>query len=260
MLRSLNTAEEAMKLQQTRIDVLANNLANADTTGFKQILTQVLESGAQDGAVRRYDDTPPDALPRRRGLAMPPGREVTMTVAVDLRKGPLRQTGRPTDLAIIGEGFFVVQDEAGREFYTRAGSFSVDGQKRLVTSEGDLVLGTGGPITIEGDSFGIDRDGTVTVDGATAGRLKLVRLAQDDALRLVGGNRIARDGESELQEIPREEAHVEQGQLEASNVSAIDAMVDMIAVQRAFEVQSKVVQAADETLSTSVSQLGRVQR
>ena len=130
MLRSLRTAERAMQLQQVRIETLANNLANVDSTGFKQILTQVSQLRG-----RPAGEASADAAQDKRG-AIPLRRTVWETVpqtriraVMDTRPGPLMPTGKATDMAIIGEGFFVVSNDEG-EFYTRDGSFHLDGKQR----------------------------------------------------------------------------------------------------------------------------------
>ncbi len=261
MLRSLRTAEKAMQFEQVRIDALANNLANVDATGFRQILTRVAQQNATG-----VDNSGPDGLPLgpdRQPVQIDakdswvPDLGVEMYHATDVRNGPLRSTGRDGDLAILGEGFFVVQ--AGEEeLYTRAGGLQLNETRQLVTPDGNPVLGAGGPITIEGDKFTVDVNGTVVVDGSTAGRLKLVNFSDPTLLEHRGNSLLAAPEEISAEPIPPEQVSISQGQLEGSNVNAIDTLVDMIAAQRSFEIESKIMSANDEMLGKSVNQLARV--
>ena len=261
MLRSLRTAEQALQSDQARIDVLANNLANVNTAGFKQVLVtaqQRVGGGAtgpgRDGAVNDQ------ASGRRRleqGDFWPQARPTRLRMAVDARQGSLRGTGRGADMALQGRGFFVVKTENG-PLYTRDGSFRLDDKQRLVTAHGLPVQGTGGDIVLDGSSFSVSADGTVTVDGRPAGRLRVVAFSDPGGMDHRGnGLVIARDG-VEVTDLPREEVHVLQGHLEQSNVNPIDTLVDMIAAQRSFEVKAKMLTANDELLGKSVNQLGRV--
>ena len=239
MLKSLRAAERAMQIQQTRIDSLANNLANVDTAGFKQILTRVAEIPS----------------PAMAGQAAA-GKELEVSGALDPRPGSLSPTGRSCDLAIIGEGFFVVETPDG-EFYTRDGSFRLDENRQLVTADGKTVVGTGGPLKIEGSSFSLAADGSLLVDGTVAGRLKVVSFANPTRLEPAGESLLAAPPDLEATPVPKEQVQVVQGHLERSNVSPIDTLVDMIAAQRAFEIESKILATNDQLLERSVNQLGR---
>ncbi len=261
MLRSLRIAEKAMQFEQVRIDALANNLANVDAVGFRQVLTRVAESNTAavgspgpDGLPSTAQRGPRTVAPDRGWLA---NRNIEMYHATDVRGGPIRNTGRQTDLAILGEGFFVVQS-GDEELYTRAGAFRLDETRRLVTPDGNPVQGTGGPIVAEGSSFAVAADGTVTVDGAVAGRVKLVTF--DDPTRLMhrAGSLLAAPDDVQAQPLPAERVELAQGHVEGSNVNAIDTLVDMIAAQRAFEIEAKILSANDEMLEKSVNKLSRI--
>jgi flagellar basal-body rod protein FlgF len=248
-----------MQLQQTRIDTLANNLANVNTTGFRQILTSVSElspgtpnaNGASSAGVnklRRSADSPDNWVQTR---------PLIMSQATDMRRGPIVSTGRETDVAIMGSGFFVLDAEGGQR-YTRSGSFTIDSQKHMVTPEGLKVLGEGGPITLDGESFSIENDGTIMVDGSIAGKLKIVDF--DDATKLEhqGGTLLKAPEGMEAKAVPDGEIIVAQGHLEGSNVNPIDTLVAMISAQRAFEIQQKILTTEDEMLSRSVNKLPQV--
>lgn len=258
MIRSLNTAENAMQIEQVRIDALANNLANVDSTGFRQILTRVVERNAPDVPVSDAARTVADAAAARGGRTVG-GTTVPDTVvmhAMDPRPGPVVATGRGTDVAIMGRGYIAIQTAAG-ERYTRGGSLRLDTERRLTTPEGDLVLGTSGPVSLDGREFSIEQDGTVTVDGQVRGRLRLVDFADPTRLEHEGANRLAAPPDLEPIDVPAAEIVVAQGHLEGSNVEPIDVLVAMIAAQRAFEMQTKVLTTEDELLNKSVNTLGR---
>lgn len=261
MLRSLQTAEKAMQLEQTRIDYLANNLANVDSSGFKQVLSRVSEANAKKGVAGLED-------PAQATVATPPApvagfglwplqRDLTMHPALDLRQGDLEPTGRGTDIALQGDGFFVVQDAGGGELYTRSGSFSLDEQKRLVTMQGFVVQGTGGEIVLGGNEFKIGQDGTVTVDGTSPGRLRVVTFADPQRLEHRGDGLMAAPEDMPAADAPENTSTVAQGFLERSNVDPVQTLVAMIGAQRAFEVAAKVLQTNDELLGKSTNTLGR---
>ncbi|MHB8079852.1 MAG: flagellar hook-basal body protein [Candidatus Krumholzibacteriia bacterium] len=287
MLRSLRTAEEAMNLRLTQIDALANNLANVDATGFKQVLTRVTERGADGTSVQPYPDANPAGVVNPVGLtaaealaAMAGGggatgapaagagtavggtwarsADLAMTAAIDNSPGPLRDTGRMTDFAIDGRGYFVVQTAQGEQ-YTRDGHFTVDAAGRLVTADGSPVLGTGGPVEIDANApFAVDRDGSVLVNGSVAARLQVVDFPDPSRLQHRGDARLAAPSGVTAQPLSPEQVEVVQGQLEGSNVDPVLTMVAMISAQRAFEIESRLMQATDENLDKAVNQLPAV--
>ena len=258
MLKSLLTAEEAMQREQIKLDVLANNLANVNTTGFKQTLTSVQQLATRSVVGRVPDSTPSSSVaeprPNRAATQWSTERPVQMRMIVDPRPGQLRQTGRETDLAIVGRGLFVVKT-AGGDLYTRNGQFRLDGDGRLVTAQGLAVQGARGDIVVDGRSLTIDRDGSIVVDGERIDELRVVQLADLTKLEHRGDSLLSPPQDVELQEMPREQIELLQGHLESSNVSAIESLIDMIAAQRAFEVKAKLLSTADEMLAKSVNQL-----
>jgi len=265
VLRSLNTAERAMQIQQVRIDALANNLANVNTTGFRGILTRVAEMGApettgniDDGMQQPQLDQGQQldrARSQRENWAL--DNKLSINHATDVRSGPIVATGRDTDVALLSRGFFAIRTEAG-ERYTRGGSFSLNEQKELISPDGKRVLGTGGPLVLSGESFSIENDGRVMVDGAVVGQFKVVDFADPTKLEHLGGNMLTAPDGMEPQPVPPEEIVVAQGHLEGSNVNPIDTLVAMIQAQRAFEVQSKIMTTEDDMLSKTVNMLPRV--
>jgi flagellar basal-body rod protein FlgG len=251
-----------MHLQQTRIDTLANNLANVATTGFRQVLNAVSERmPARAGAPGMAGEADGPLGVGRAAVGDPMARPLATTLAmtnvVDHRPGPLESTGRGTDVALTGPGFFVVQDTEGNEYFTRDGSFRLDGEGRLMTGGGLAVQGDGGAILAAGGRISVDQDGTVTVDGANRGRLRVVTFERPEDLEHHGNGLLRVTGTDEPVAAPAGTVTVMQGYLEGSNVDPVRTLVDMIAAQRAFEVESKVLQANDEMLGKSVNTLGR---
>jgi flagellar basal body rod protein FlgG len=245
MLRALQMARKTMQIEQARVDVLANNLANVSTTGFRQVLTRVTEQGAAG-----VDAPGAEALTATRDLSV--------SQATDTRRGAVAPTGRNQDVALVSRGFFVVQGADGAEAYTRDGNFHLDANGRLTTAAGQQVMGTGGPIEVGSGILEVQNDATVLVDGQARGRLRVVDF--EDATRLThrGDSLLTAAEGQDATDIPATEVSVLQGHLEGSNVDAVRTLVDMIAAQRAFEVQSKMLQATDESLQKSVNNLSAV--
>ena len=269
MIRSLNTSARAMQLEQVRIDALANNLANATASGFRQIITRLAEPGSANGAAPAAATGAPGALGAEGGRttagqvagtpAEPRWGPVTradLSHALDARPGPVRPSGRETDVAIMGRGFFEIQTADGPR-YTRNGSFILDSERRLTTPDGHPVAGDGGALTLDGGEFTIGNDGTVTVDGQSVGRLKLVDFADPSKLEHMGDALLKAPADLAPQPVPIEDTIVAQGHIEGSNVNPVDTLVAMIEAQRAFEIQAKVLQTEDDLLSKSVNNLPR---
>jgi flagellar basal body rod protein FlgG len=250
-----------MQLESVRIDALANNLANASASGFRQIITRLAEPAAADGTA------PNPATPAAGGgratagqaAAEPRWAPVTradLSHALDVRPGPISPSGRDTDVAIMGRGFFEIQTADGPR-YTRNGSFVMNSDRQLTTPDGRPVAGDGGPLTLEGDDFTIGSDGTVTVDGQAIGRLKLVDFADPSKLEHMGNALLKAPADMAPQSMSAEETIVAQGHIEGSNVNPIDTLVSMIEAQRAFETLAKVLQTENELLNKSVNNLPR---
>jgi flagellar basal body rod protein FlgG len=257
VLKGLRSAETAMNIQLTRTNVLANNLANVNATGFKQVLTQIVEQMRQatDGGAAAPDAAMPDAAAPGRGRSV---RDLILDVRapVDMSQGTLRETGRPTDLAFQDEGLFrVVRD--GQEYFTRNGAFALDAQRRLSTPDGALVQGEGGPLEIPEGELSVGADGGVRVGGVEVGRLSVVTFDDPGRLHHVGGSLLAAPAGVTAKPLAADKVRLVQGMLEESNANPIDTMVAMIAAQRAFEMDAKVLQESDRTLDKAVNQLSR---
>jgi flagellin len=181
MIRGLYTVGTGMLTQRKKLDVLANNLANVDTAGFKQ--DKLLTRSFQDVLIRRIGDSAGknEVGPYNYGLH-------TDAVATDFIQGPLDQTDRMLDLAIEGEGFFAVNTEDGIR-YTRAGAFRVDENLRIVTADGYPLLGTNGePFVLASEDVQIDKEGNVYNEGVYINTIQLTNFTNVEGLRKIGDN------------------------------------------------------------------------
>lgn len=206
---------------EARMDILANNLANVNTGGFKA--DQLSFSAALDEATGALT--------------------IGATQYTDFASGSVHQTGNPFDLAIDGDGFFVVQTADGPRF-TRDGAFRLSVDGTLVTSDGDPVQSDSGPVAIDPQAAeaSVDSEGRVWVDGAQLARIQVVTFPQEAPPAKVGGNLFAGTGE-----VPVEAPRFIPGALEGGNVSAIQEMSRMIEIARGYEAYQKLVQTLDAT-------------
>ncbi len=254
MIRSLYTAATGMEAQRLNIDVVANNLANVNTTGFKRA-----RADFQD---LLYQDVKEPGAESAEGLQIPSGIQVGLgvrTVAVQkiFEQGDFVSTGNQLDLVIEGDGFFQVPKPDGEMAYTRAGAFKLDSEGRVVTSDGYPVEPA---LTIPTNttSITVGTDGKVTVTQAGSntpsevGRITLARFSNPAGLKSIGRNLFtATDSSGEaITGNPGADGMgtVAQGFLENSNVNVVEEMVNMIVSQRAYEINSKAVTASDEML------------
>jgi len=257
MSDTLYIAASAALDHQTRLEVLANNLANVNTAGFKadDVAFQVEYYTQPQG-----EDPPADAE-TEVDLERFPSQDdlpaaIILTGYTDFSGGPSRHTGNSLDVALEGNGFFSVNTPSGIQ-YTRQGSFTLDQDGRLVTSDGHLVMGEGGEITIEGQKVTIDEEGYINVDGNEIDRLAIVTFSDLKGLTKVGSSLFATTDSGQIPE-PAEQAVVKQGFLENANVNAIRMMTDMIAEMRMVEAYQKIVQTADRATSDAVNTLGTI--
>ena len=244
-----------MQSQQMNLDVIANNLANVNTTGFKKskiefqdLLYQTTRAaGAEQGAGNQ--------LPT--GLQVGHGSRPVATSKV-FTNGELTQTGARLDVAIQGDGFFEVQMPDGSRAYTRDGALKTGSDGRIMTSDGAVLQGGFQPIPTGTTAITISPTGEVTTTGASGSqnfRVQLVRFANPSGLDSIGRNlyrETSASGSAELGN-PGENGFgdIAQGYLEMSNVKVVEEMVNMIVAQRAYEINSKAVQASDEMMQLS---------
>jgi flagellar basal body rod protein FlgG len=238
MIKSLETAKQGLLNQVSRNDIIANNLANSATTGFKrEIARQTIEPTADD----------------------PNARELIVSSVTDHAMGSFRRTHNEFDLAIEHEGFFVVEKD-GEEYFTRVGNFRLNETGEIATASGFVLQGSSGPIKIdieEGQPT-IAQDGSVKVEENAKGTVRVVRFDNPAALERAGANLFKAPEGQQPQDVEATEVSLLTGFIEDSNVNAIKEMVSMITALRAYQAIEKSVQSADETLDTMINRVGRV--
>ena len=255
MLRALYTAATGMQAQQINIDTIANNIANVNTTGFKQ--------GRAEFQDLLYQNIRPAGTASSASTSYPVGLQLglgTRPVATDriYRQGDFRQTENPLDLVIEGKGFFQVRMPNGELAYTRDGSFHMSAEGALVTADGNPIEPQ---ITIPADAqeIVIGSDGTVSVTQAgqaaaqQVGTLQIANFQNPSGLNGIGRNLFlpsAASGDASAGGPGQNGLGLlNQGFLEQSNVNVVEEMVNMIVAQRAYEVNSRAVRVADDMLS-----------
>lgn len=264
MMRSLWTAASGMTSQQTAVDVIANNLANVNTTGYKTQTAQfktLLYQTSQAITTSANGETKPVGAQVGLGVR-------NSAIATIFRQGPVTETGLDTDFAIDGDGFFQVQNGNGDVLYTRNGSFGWspmgDGTMMLCNSEGYGVLDTTGvPVVVEQEydmsKVVIDPNGVICYPGETGQleslgiQLGLVQFSNPGGLEKASDSTYIEteaSGEAifEADSDELKKSILRQGYLEASNVNVADEMVNLIVAQRAYEMNSKAITASDEML------------
>jgi len=249
---SLVGLSRQMSLQR-EMEVVANNIANIDTNGFKadfSLFEEYLMPGARDGNFRVADS--PVSFVRDRGTL------------IDLNQGPLQRTGSPLDVAINGDGFLIIRTPQG-ERYTRNGALEISPQGELVTSEGYQVLGEGGPIAFQNQDTGItiNQEGTVSVKDPSnstvaiiRGQLRVVSFAQAQRLQKEGGSTFS--APADMPPSPSTKSKVVQGALEKSNVRPIIEMSRMIEVSRSYAMIANLLQGQGDLHKTAIQQLADV--
>lgn len=234
----LYTAYLGMRSRLRSLEVIANNVANASTTGYKAeaLHYRSIEAAEIETARRAASDTAQfgDTPVRESEAALHSLRALGVTTGsnFDFSNGTARQTGRTLDVALEGDGLLVVQTPRG-ERYTRDGSLTLDANGQLVTSHGDLVVGEAGPITIPPGEVSIGEDGRISVGGREQGRLKVVRFETSAALTKESDSLFLAHGGAQPQAAPQTRVH--QGMLEASNVNPVGEMALMLQNNREFE-------------------------
>lgn len=259
MIRGLYTAVTGLVTLEAKQDVITNNIANANTTGFK----------GDNLSIKSFEDV---LLANKEKLAN--GNVVKNTLGklnlgakIDetntlWTQGTLNETEKKTDFGIQGSGFFTVRKntaEGVKEYYTRDGNFRVNTQGYLVTNTGDSVLGvnnaTGArePIYIGNNEPQLDANGNLFINGVSTYKFATADFEDYNSLKKVGDNLYEGQNPNYGGEVS-----VQQGVLEKSNVNIINEMVNMMTVMRSFETNQKVVQTLDETLGKAASEIGAV--
>lgn len=259
MIRALWTASTGMEAQQLNIDIISHNLANVNTTGFKKSRADYQDLLYQE--IKSAGASSSDSTIVPTGIQVGQGVRTVSTEKI-FNQGNFKQTENPLDVAIEGEGFFQVTRPDGTVAYTRTGELKVDSEGRLVTSDGYLIEPQ---ITMPADTQAI----TISADGIVSarqpnnpiptqvGNIELARFINPSGLQAAGRNLYiptAASGDATTG-VPGAEGMgtLAQGFLEMSNVSVVEEMVNMIAAQRAYEINSKSIQTTDEMLQTANS-------
>jgi flagellar basal-body rod protein FlgG len=219
--------------------MVAKNLANSQTVGYKRekiLFKTLLANSAGSSQMKSQAD---------KVFTRPTG------TFLDWNGGAQRQTGHATDFALEGDGFFVVKTPRGPE-YTRSGNFKVTPALQLATLDGMPVLGQSGPVQIPPGKLLVNREGEVTVDGATIDTLKVVKLKDLAASTRVGERYISK-GPVE----PSPSTSIVQGSLEESNVNAIEEFVGLVDLSRQYEAAQKVIQSMDDATKQAVNEIAR---
>ena len=258
---ALHVARTGLDAQNMRMQVIANNLANVNTTGFKRDRASFETLAYQ--AITAPGSASSSQTKFAIGLNLGTGVQMTGTARIETQ-GSLTTTGNSLDLAIEGGGYFQIQMPDGRTSYTRAGDFKLSAEGTLVTSDGMTVqpqIQVPQGVT----SISIGGDGTVSVqqagqDGLTElGRIEIARFVNPAGLQSIGNNLLIETPASGAAQVgaPGEEGRgsLRSGAIEASNVNVVEELVDMIETQRAYEVNSKMIQATDEMLRNAAQQL-----
>ena len=254
MFRSLATAASGMEAQQTKLDVTANNIANVSTNGFKKARAEFADL--------IYQNLRPAGATTGTGATAPSGTEIGLgtrlvSTARDNGQGELHHTNNSLDIAIEGHGYLAVTLPSGETAYTRNGALQVNAEGKLVNADGFAIAGD---ITVppESQAVTIAADGTISalVPGTTQptelGKLQLAMFANPAGLAAQGSTLFRETAASGTAVLgaPGEggAGSIRQGMLEVSNVNVVEEMIDLISGQRAYEINSRVIRAADEML------------
>ena len=267
MWRGLYTAATGMITESRRTDTIANNLANANTTGYKR--DDAVTMDFEPMLLRRINDKTgtQQEVTSFRGFSLGTNAPVVgelglgaqvADIATDHTQGSLQTTGNQLDFAVEGEGYFRIATQRG-ERYTRDGNFYRDARSRLVTVNGENVLDNRGRNIIippEAAEFSVSPEGRITADGVLVAQLGLVTFPGGDEVMVKEGNSLYRVADPQLQ--PQQATgSVQQGVLERSNTEVVSEMVNLIANYRAYEASSKAVVTQDGMLDKAVNEVGR---
>ncbi len=252
MIKELYTAAMGMMSQQTRLEVISNNIANAQTVGFKR--DSVFERNLIDSKANLYNI-----------VGSAEQNDPPIGSYIDFNKGSYDQTGNDFDIAIDGDGFFLLNDEQGKEFLTRAGNFKINQEGDVISANGKYLIANSGRInvfgTMQGDTFNsdtrkaevrIDNSGEIFINNVSQGNLDIVDTNSYAVLEKVSSSDFILTEDNQYQKLTNDRISIRQGWLENSNVNVIDEMVEMINLQRQFEAGSKVITTNENTLEQSI--------
>ena len=247
MIRGLYVAGTGMMVQRRLMETVTNNITNVETTGYKK--NYLITHSFDEVMLERIQDAQFVGMKPQVGN-MTFGALVDQ-IYQDFSQGSFETTGRPTDLGLAGDGFFVVSTPEG-ERYTRAGAFAVSVDGYLCDPNGNYLLGRNGRINVGNNDFGVDELGNVVADERYIDTIRTVSFADNNTLRSMGDNLFS----STAGAVESSDARIKQGFIENSNVAVSREMVDMITVFRAYETNQKILTMIDETLGRAVNEIG----
>jgi flagellar basal-body rod protein FlgF len=258
MFKGFYTAAAGMIAQQRRTDMLTNNMANANTPGFKE----------DQSTLRSF----PDMLLERMNTQKSGGPQVgSLSTGVYMQEaiprfiqGDTKETDNKTDMALIdlnqGSAFFTVQDPSGQLRYTRDGNFTLDASGYLTTGDGQYILDKNNqPIQLAGDQFTVSDTGLITGPNGEQRQLGIAYTANADQQLIKEGNGLFRtENGTPLAQASNQQFKLQQGYLEQSNVDMSKAMTDMLTAYRSFEANQKILQAYDKSMDLAANQVGKI--
>lgn len=256
MLPALYVAKTGLSAQDTNLTTISNNLANVSTTGFKRDRAEfqdlLYQTHRQSGAQSTQNSELPSGLQTGTGVSI-------VGTQKNFSAGGLQTTGQPLDMAINGRGFFQIQQPDGTTSYTRDGTFHLDANGRIVNANG-FALEPAIVVPANAQTFTVGRDGTVSISVAgnpatqVIGNIQTADFINPAGLQAIGGNLFLETAASSAPQVATPGLNglgtILQNSLETSNVSTVEEMVNMITTQRAYEMNAKVIKAADGMLST----------
>ncbi len=257
MPSGLYIAASGLNSTLARQDVIANNLANVSTIGFKQnrsvdvAFPTYLIARIHDQRINVMDGT----AELRPNIGVMGGGVIPQTITTDYSQGSHLETKSPLDFALNGSGFFSVLGPDGKTWLTRDGNFSLDSNGRLVTKDGLPVLGHNGEIYIDGTEVTSDQQGNLMVDGKALDQLLIVKVQNENQLNKVGHSLFEVKTQNKIDSSP-DGIQVQQGYLEQSNVNSMMEMVNMIDTYRNYELNSRVISTYDHVLNEAATEIG----
>ena len=236
MIYDVNDVGIAGSKKLTQLDFVANNVANASTSGFKSEHLYYAMKGKAAQENSRVDLGP-------------------TSTTIDFAQGTLNRTGNKFDLSIEGDGFFNIQTKKGIA-YTRNGNFLLNKNKELITPAGDYVLGESGKIVVLGESIQIDNDGSIQVDGSATGKLKITTFSNPGDISRAPSGQYVDSGKAGPKNA--DNYSIASGYLEMSNVNAVKEVIDMIDIQRTFETYQKIILTMADLDKISTNRIGKL--
>ena len=256
---AIYVAASGALVQEARLQVLSNNLANINTIGFKEdraVFSNYLRDDNNESAEDMNGLLVSEDLETLFPYRLSNNQVKFEGTRTSFEQGQIRNTGNLLDFAISGKGFFCVESTDGDLRYTRKGNFTRNEEGRLVTQDGFAVLGHNGKeITVEGNNISVDAEGNISVDGYKENRFKIVEFEDPHAL-VKTGDTLFMTANPSISEKEGDNFQVQQGAIELSNVNPIKIMTDMIEVHRAFESYQRIIKSMDETVSGSLNDIG----